>query len=122
MVDEAGKASKSLFKSVKVQNGLTLAKVQTFSGRTHQIRCHAEHIGFPILGDKLYGQADEDFLGFLNETKEPVFPPYGRLDRQLLHASTLTFIHPVTQKEVTFESDYYNEFSKFEPIKAWLDN
>lgn len=120
VVAENGKASKTLFSAEKRSNGFTLASIKTFTGRTHQIRCHAEYIGHPIVGDKLYGQKDEDFLGFLNETKDPVFEPFGSIDRQLLHASSLSFLHPETGEKLTFNSDFREEFSRFERIKDWL--
>jgi len=121
VVRSDGKPSKSHFQRVKVSDGLTLVKVQTFSGRTHQIRCHAEFLGHPIIGDKLYGQEDDRFLEFLNGTGEPLFPPFGKIERQLLHASSLSFHHPVSGEEMRFESDFYPEFSRFEAIKDWLD-
>jgi len=120
IVDNSGKSSKTHFQSIAVGDNLTLAKVRTFSGRTHQIRCHAEYIGYPIVGDKLYGQRDDDFLDYLNEKKQPEFQPYGVFDRQLLHASSLQIIHPESQEEITFESDYTEEFSRFSKIKEWL--
>ncbi len=120
VVDSKGKPSKSLFRAERVFNGLTLAQVKTFSGRTHQIRCHAEHIGFPILGDKLYGQSDETFLSILKGESEPVFPPYGKIIRQLLHASRLSFPHPVTRERMDFQSDYKDEFSAFAQFDQWL--
>lgn len=52
------------------------------TGRTHQIRVHMAHIGHPILGDSLYG-------------KESIF-----ISRQALHAEKVTFIHPITKKEI----------------------
>ncbi len=112
-VNPEGKPSKTSFLVEKVSNGLTLVRVKTFSGRTHQIRCHAEYIGYPILGDKLYGQDDDAFLNILKGVSEPVFPPYGKIDRQLLHASSLSFLHPETKQKMTFESDYSQEFSKY---------
>lgn len=117
VVDPAGKPSKSVFTPEATCGNLTLVRVQTFTGRTHQIRCHAEHIGFPILGDKLYGQSDETFINILKGNSEPVFPPFGKIDRQLLHASSLTFVHPLTDEDVTFESDFRQAFQQYEVIK-----
>ena len=114
IVDKKGKPSKTIFEAKKTAGGLTLAEIQTFSGRTHQIRCHAEHIGHPILGDKLYGQSDEFFISLLNNEAEPLFPPYGKIERQLLHASSLSFQHPVSKDWLTFQSDYLPEFSRYE--------
>ena len=56
------------------------------TGRTHQIRVHAKYLGHPIIGDKVYGK----------EVKG--------LEGQLLHAYKLTFVHPTTLKEMTFEA------------------
>ena len=113
VVDEEGKTSKTLFTAKKIVSGLTLAEIKTFSGRTHQIRCHAEHIGHPILGDKLYGQSDDFFIRLLNHETEPLFPPYGRIERQLLHASFLSFHHPDSKEWLTFQSDYLPEFRRY---------
>ena len=81
------------------------AKIQVFSGRTHQIRCHAEYIKHPILGDKLYGKSDEEFLQIMKNEKPPVFPPFGIINRHQLHASILEFEHPVLKQKFAFESD-----------------
>jgi 23S rRNA pseudouridine1911/1915/1917 synthase len=72
------------------------------TGRTHQIRVHMAHLGHPVLGDPLYAK------GF--KTKEPLLGPRARalllkLDRQALHAGILGFPHPVTKKELYFESE-----------------
>jgi len=114
VVDQEGKPSKTLFAAKRMAGGLTLAEIQTFSGRTHQIRCHAEHIGYPILGDKLYGQSDDFFIRLLNLETEPLFPPFGKIERQLLHASSLSFQHPDSKEWLTFQSDYKPEFCQYE--------
>ena len=59
------------------------------SGRTHQIRVHGQALGHPVLGDKLYGQTDEAFLALSRGEREPVFAPYGRVPRHLLHAAQI---------------------------------
>ena len=61
-------------------NGCTLVEAQPITGRTHQLRVHFASLGHPIAGDSLYGI------------------PNGRIDRQALHAYTLTFPHPITQE------------------------
>ncbi|MBU2645724.1 RluA family pseudouridine synthase [bacterium] len=113
VVDSSGKPSKTRFLSIKTAGGLTLAEIKTFSGRTHQIRCHAEYIGHPILGDKLYGQPDDFFISLLNREVEPHFPPFGKIERHLLHATSLSFRHPDSNEWLTFESDYVSEFDRF---------
>jgi len=66
----------------------SLLKVHIFTGRTHQIRVHMAALGHPLWGDALYGSGAEN---------EPA-------PRQMLHAHTLAFIHPVTGKRLRFTS------------------
>lgn len=114
VIDDQGKPSQTQFTAIRSEQDLTLAEVRTFTGRTHQIRCHAEHIGHPILADKLYGQSDDFFIQLLNGEVEPVFQPFGRIPRQLLHASSLSFRHPETDEWLTFKSDYRPEFNRYQ--------
>ena len=120
IVSPTGKIARTLFTKVGGDDALTLAKVKLFSGRTHQIRCHAEYIGHPVLGDKLYGQKDKRFIQLLKEEVKPEFPPFGIITRHLLHASSLSFIHPDSGKKVSFQSDCRKEFSAFPSVKSIL--
>lgn len=63
------------------------------TGRMHQIRVHLAGIGLPILGDHLYGD-------------------FGKAPRMLLHARSLTFIHPINRTEVTVQSPAPEDFQK----------
>lgn len=63
-----------------------LLSVRLFTGRTHQIRVHLAHAGFPLWGDAVYGPADRT----------------SPAARQLLHAWKLEFTHPVSGKEMSF--------------------
>ena len=67
------------------------------TGRTHQIRVHSAHINHPIVGDPLYGRCK----------KLPC-----KLDGQALHAIQLGILHPITGKEMKFESKIPLEFQK----------
>jgi 23S rRNA pseudouridine1911/1915/1917 synthase len=69
------------------------AKLQT--GRTHQVRVHLAHLGFPVVGDPVYGRKrNSDVPGSLKSFK-----------RQALHAAILEFRHPRTRREMRFATD-----------------
>lgn len=80
-VNPAGKASLSHFKVLERRGGQSYCEVRIETGRTHQIRVHAQHIGHPIAGDDKYGDADAN-----KRLREQV-----GLKRLFLHASTLEF-------------------------------
>ena len=76
----------------------SLVRLWPETGRTHQLRVHLAHIGHPILGDKLYGRTDQEFLAWRDRpVKEQ---GRGLLSRQALHAEGLEFVHPWTGKVV----------------------
>jgi 23S rRNA pseudouridine1911/1915/1917 synthase len=86
---------------------VTMVRLRLLSGRTHQIRVHMEHIGHPLLGDKLYGRdiAISDGAGQGPETIS--------LERQALHAQTLGFIHPGSRERVEFTSELPDDIKTF---------
>ncbi len=86
---------------------VALLQIEPRTGRTHQIRVHLQHLGYPILADKLYGGRYPITHGFLTtgrdtivEDSEPV------LTRQALHAAKLTITHPTSGQPITFEAPY----------------
>lgn len=64
------------------------------TGRTHQIRLHSKYIGHPIIGDTLYGNASK------------------LISRQALHCHEISFIHPVTKKQIEFISPIPEDMKK----------
>ena len=65
----------------------SLLKVLISTGKKNQIRVALSHLGHPILGDSLYGK------------------PSIKINRQALHAYKITFIHPISSKEIILETD-----------------
>ncbi|MDU4752074.1 MAG: RluA family pseudouridine synthase [Clostridium butyricum] len=86
---EDGKRAVTHYEVVERYNGYTLVKCVLETGRTHQIRVHMASIGFPLVGDPLYGFKRQKF----------------KLEGQVLHARTLGFIHPRTGEYMEFTSE-----------------
>jgi len=100
-----GQSSHTRFTPVQRAGGLTLCRIRLFTGRTHQIRVHAFALGFPLLGDKLYGQSDQAFMDLTVGTVPPEFPPFGLVPRHLLHAADIALMHPTTGLPLRITSD-----------------
>ena len=76
------------------------------TGRTHQIRVHLAHLGFPILGDDKYG--DFDCNRQLAKRSEQ-----AHLSRMFLHAHTLLITHPITHTRMTLQSPLPKDLQQF---------
>ncbi len=85
----SGKKAVTNYKVVSYNDDISLLRVQLETGRTHQIRVHMHDLGFPLLGDDVYGKRKERATA---------------IKRQALHASSLTFIHPVYKLRLSFIS------------------
>ncbi len=99
------KSAHTQFTVVQRGPSATLLRCVPRTGRTHQIRVHLESVDHPILGDKLYGVPDADYLAFVHAVKEHGDArrvPADRPHRQLLHAESLAFLHPATGAAVAF--------------------
>ncbi len=90
-VVEGGQPALTEFKPVTTNSSYTLAEIHPLTGRRHQIRVHAAHIGHPVLGDKLYGPDETIMLRFITEGFTPDMEQKLKLDRQALHASEIAF-------------------------------
>lgn len=87
------------YKVIKRYENYTLCEFSLKTGRTHQIRVHAKHLGHPIVGDKEYGYKNQKF----------------KLNGQLLHAMRLKFVHPTKNCPVEFSCplpDYFEKILK----------
>ena len=83
---------------------LSLVEARPHTGRCHQIRASLLHLGFPVVGDKLYGVDEQLFLRFQEDRLSEADHALLRLPRQALHAASLRLSHPVTGKELKFSA------------------
>ncbi len=79
---------------------LSLVKFRLETGRTHQVRVHAAHIGHSLLGDVIYGHAHK----IPKQTPEELRELIKNFPRQALHATQINFIHPITNKPMEFHA------------------
>lgn len=93
-VKNSGRIAITNFKVLKRYENYTYCEFNLQTGRTHQIRVHSKHIGHPIVGDPVYGYKNQKF----------------NLNGQLLHATRLEFIHPITNKRMVFTAPLPNYF------------
>jgi len=104
---EAGKQARTLFRCIRQFGDFTLAEAELITGRTHQIRVHAAHIGAPVAGDEKYGQAEANRrlrgLG---------------LDRLFLHARALIFQLQHNERPLRIDAPFPPEL---EAVIARLD-
>ncbi|HVU36830.1 MAG TPA: RNA pseudouridine synthase [Opitutales bacterium] len=91
--DEPGaESAQTRFMPLLAKNGFTLARVEPLTGRTHQIRVHAAHLGHAIVGDKLYGPDASLYLEFAQTGWTPRHAAMLPIRRQALHAARLRFL------------------------------
>lgn len=103
-VRPAGKTAVTHYKVLERFAQNTWVDVQLETGRTHQIRVHMQHLGYPMVGDSLYGKARAPGKG-------PVTDALNAFPRQALHAYELQLIHPKSQKSLTFTSKIPDDFA-----------
>ena len=89
-----GQHAHTTFQVLQALGGLALLSCALHTGRTHQIRAHLEHVGHPLLGDKIYGQPDQTFLRWLDGERGAAIRSQLRFPRHTLHAWTICFPHP----------------------------
>ncbi|NRT70760.1 RluA family pseudouridine synthase [Clostridium beijerinckii] len=93
---EGGKRAVTHYEVLERFNGYTLIKCILETGRTHQIRVHMASIGFPLVGDPLYGFKKQRF----------------KLKGQMLHAKTLGFVHPSKNEYMEFTTELPEYFQE----------
>jgi 23S rRNA pseudouridine1911/1915/1917 synthase len=96
-----GREAHTSYEVIERMSHVTLIAALLHTGRTHQIRVHFQHIGFPIVGDLVYGKRKNDALFEATGCEVP---------RQMLHASKIVLKHPRTKKRMKFEAPLPKDF------------
>ena len=101
---DGGKDAITNYKVIERFGYVTLVSCKLKTGRTHQIRVHMKHIGHTLFNDNRYG-GDRILKGTVyTKYKQFVDNCFNLLPRQALHAKTIGFIHPKTNKKISFNS------------------
>ena len=95
-----GRAAVTHYRVVKRFRGHTLVRAELETGRTHQIRVHLDHIGFPLVGDPVYGTRRRIPKG----ASPTLIAALDAFKRQALHATKLSLVHPLTGKALGWEA------------------
>jgi 23S rRNA pseudouridine1911/1915/1917 synthase len=99
--DDSGRAAHTSYRVLERLDAATLVEAQLHTGRTHQIRVHFQFLGHPLVGDGTYGARQNARLKKLTNYAAP---------RVLLHARELSFVHPRTEKQMSFEAPLPKDF------------
>lgn len=94
-IDSSGDKAITHYNVLEEHDNISIVKCELETGRTHQIRVHLSAISHPIIGDTLYGSS------------------FDNIDRQLLHAYKLEFIHPITKDYVCYTAPISDDFKQF---------
>ena len=114
---EQGKTAVTYYNVVEKLGYVSLVECQLETGRTHQIRAHMKFLGHPVFNDTRYG-GDQILKGQnFSKYKQFIQNCFAICSRQALHAKTLGFIHPVTGKELFFDSDLPDDMQGL--IEKW---
>ncbi len=103
VTDGSGRDAWTSFHVLERLHEATVVEALLHTGRTHQVRVHFKHLGFPIVGDATYGKRQNKQLTELTGYTAP---------RQLLHAHKLAFKHPHTGKRMSFEAGWPADFQE----------
>lgn len=102
MVTEEGKPAHTVFALQRAYPDYSLLEAQLMTGRTHQIRVHLAHLGYPIAGDDKYG----DFARNKELARQG-------LKRMFLHAYSIAFTHPLTGEPLRLAAPLPSELQRF---------
>ncbi len=111
--EEKGKASTTHFKVISSNEHYSIIECELFTGRKHQIRAHLAHLGFPIVGDKIYGHDGEFYLKRLEDKVNQDDWDQLQTQHHLLHAQCVQLNLDTDQSQVLTDTDYPQQWQEF---------
>lgn len=99
--EASGREAHTAYRVLARLRGATLVEARLHTGRTHQIRVHFQHLGHPLVGDATYGARQNRRLAELH---------HFTAERQMLHASELTFTHPRSGRRLSLTAPWPRDF------------
>jgi 23S rRNA pseudouridine1911/1915/1917 synthase len=109
-VVSSGRNAVTFFETMEKYRFASLVRVVLRTGRTHQIRVHLAFKGHPVFGDPDYGGRQKMIRGFAPSLRPVAQEMLKLIGRQALHASSLSFVHPVTGTEMGFVAEEPQDF------------
>jgi len=116
-VTEAGKDAITHYRVIDRFAHHTHVKAILETGRTHQIRVHLSHLGYPLIGDPMYGGK----IRFPKKADEILKSALKGFDRQALHAKKLTLIHPISGETMSWKAPLPADMLAFLDVLAEFD-
>ena len=102
----AGKWCETVFRGLSTARGVSLVEARPATGRLHQIRATLLAMGYPVVGDKLYGPDETIFLRFIRDEMTDADRAALRLDRQALHSCEMIFRHPESNEKIALQAPF----------------
>ena len=109
---DALQSARTQFWRVSTGAGMSLVRCRLHTGRMHQIRATLQSLGFPVVGDRLYGVDDRLYLKFINDEETAADRLRLRMNRTALHSHRLELPHPATGKQVSFQADLPDDIAR----------
>lgn len=104
VIPGSGKEALTELFVVDSYNHFDYIRIATYTGRTHQIRVHLSHLAYPLLGDAVYGGRRRRWEASSSRPKATFEKLMKIMSRHALHASKLSFAHPVTGRRMAFQT------------------
>ena len=113
IVDAAGKPSVTEYEVEQQLKDFTVVRLKPRTGRAHQLRVHMAWLGYPIVGDKIYGVDERWYLEFIRSGVTEAMLRCLLMARQALHAVALSARHPTTQERMRWETPLPDDMKQF---------